>query len=133
MRRAVLADTGPLYAAVDPADQYHTQAQQELKRLEQEGLEVFVAYANLLECYTLILHRLGISTAFRWLNEIQEGASLINPTLDDYHAAMSRIQRYRDQAFTLFDVVLAILSERLALPVWTYDHHFDVMRVPVWR
>ena len=91
MRWAVLADTGPLYAAVDPADQYYTQAQQELKRLEREGL------------------------------------------LDDYHAAMSRIQRYRDQAFTLFDVVLAILSERLALPVWTYDHHFDVMRVPVWR
>jgi predicted nucleic acid-binding protein len=133
MRRAVLADTGPLYAAVDRDDQYHTQAQQELKRLEREGLAVFVAYSNVLECYTLVLHRLGISTAFRWLNEIQEGAGLVNPTRDDYHTAMARIQRYPDQTFTLFDVVLAILSERLALPVWTYDHHFDVMRVPVWR
>ena len=33
MRSAVLADSGPLYAAVDPDDAYHPQAQRELKRL----------------------------------------------------------------------------------------------------
>jgi len=28
---------------------------------------------------------------------------------------------------------LAALSARLNAPIWTYDHHFDVMRVKVWR
>jgi len=51
MRQVVLADTGPLYAAVDPTDHYHLQAQ----------------------------------------------------------------------------------SERLGLPVWTYDYHFNLMRANVWR
>jgi predicted nucleic acid-binding protein len=27
----------------------------------------------------------------------------------------------------LFDAVYAALAERLDLPVWTFDHHFDVM------
>jgi hypothetical protein len=28
---------------------------------------------------------------------------------------------------------VATLAGRLGLEVWTYDHHFDVMRVAVWR
>lgn len=38
-----------------------------------------------------------------------------------------------DQAITLFDATLAVLASRLKLEVWTYDHHFDVMRAKVWR
>jgi predicted nucleic acid-binding protein len=33
----------------------------------------------------------------------------------------------------MFDAVTAVLARRLELPVWTYDHHFDVMRIAVWR
>jgi hypothetical protein len=62
MRSAVLADSGPLYAAVDPDDAYHPQAQREL-----------------------------------------------------------------------FNATLAVLAARLGVAVWTYDHHFDIMRVEVWR
>ncbi|MFZ1029942.1 MAG: hypothetical protein WAN66_27370 [Limnoraphis robusta] len=42
--RAVIADTGPLYAAFDPSDQYHIQSQAELQRLAQESLEVIILY-----------------------------------------------------------------------------------------
>ena len=31
------------------------------------------------------------------------------------------------------DAVAAALSWRLDLPVWSYSHHFDVVRVEVWR
>jgi hypothetical protein len=31
------------------------------------------------------------------------------------------------------DAVVATLAEQLDLPVWTFDHHFDVMACPVWR
>jgi predicted nucleic acid-binding protein len=47
--------------------------------------------------------------------------------------AVQYIQRYSDQPITLADGVLAVLSQRLSLPVWTFDHHFDVMRANRWR
>jgi predicted nucleic acid-binding protein len=43
-RRAVLADTGPLYAAADPDDAHHKRAHQELQKLAREQYEVLVAY-----------------------------------------------------------------------------------------
>lgn len=47
----VLADTGPLYAAVDPSDEHHERAQEDIRRLNSEGFGVAVAYPTLCECY----------------------------------------------------------------------------------
>jgi predicted nucleic acid-binding protein len=60
-------------------------------------------------------------------------ASLVNPSPEDYRQALSRIQTMTDQPVTLFDATVASLATRLELDVWTYDHHFDLMRVRVWR
>ena len=92
-----------------------------------------MAYPTLCESYSLILYRLGIVAAHGWLEELQEYASLINPTPDDYGKAFERLLEYQDQGFSMFDAVTASVSERLKAPAWTYDHHFDVMRVEVWR
>ena len=129
----VLADTGPLYAAIDPDDQYHSRAQRELRELAQGGFTVLLAYPTLLETYTLVRYRLGHATAKSWAGEITAGTVLINPTVEDYGMALTKVIAYPDQAITLFDGVLAVLAERLGHPVWTYDYHFDVMRLPVWR
>jgi predicted nucleic acid-binding protein len=51
----VLADTGPLYAAVDPSDDHHERAQGDIRRLNSEGIGVTVAYPTLCECYSLVL------------------------------------------------------------------------------
>jgi predicted nucleic acid-binding protein len=133
MRRGVLADTGPLYAAVDPDDQYHARARAELDRLDAAGLGVAIAYPTLLEAYTLVMQRLGTVIAQRWLDEIAGAVALVQPTADDYSSAMLRVRAYPDQRLTLTDLVVATVSDRLACPVWTYDHHFDLLRVVVWR
>lgn len=31
------------------------------------------------------------------------------------------------------DAINAEISDRLQIPMWTYDHHFDVMGSRVWR
>jgi predicted nucleic acid-binding protein len=133
MKRAVLADTGPLYAAVDPDDAHHKRAHRELRRLAGDQQEVLVAYPTLLEAYTLLLFRLGKAASSRWLTDLAQGATLINPTPEDYRQAVARILSFSDQPITLFDSVVAVLAARLDVDVWTYDHHFDLMRVPVWR
>ncbi|HSZ03510.1 MAG TPA: PIN domain-containing protein [Terriglobales bacterium] len=132
MRPAVLADTGPLYAAADPDDAHHKRSRRELRRLADENYEIIVAYPTLLEAYTLVLFRLGETAAMRWLEEMA-GAAPVNPSADDYRQAVVRVQSLKDQSITLFDALVASLAGRLGLEVWTYDHHFDVMRVAVWR
>jgi predicted nucleic acid-binding protein len=132
MTRAVLADTGPLYAAVDPHDAHHKQAIAELRKLDREKRAVVVAYPILREAYTMVLHRHGRSTASDWLADMAD-AALVNPTPEDYRRAVAKIGTLADQRITLLDATLAVLATRLNLEVWTYDHHFDVMRVSVWR
>jgi predicted nucleic acid-binding protein len=132
MTRAVLADTGPLYAAVDPHDARHKQALAELRKLDREKREVVVAYPILLEAYTIVLHRLGRNCAADWLTDMAD-AALVNPTPEDYRRAVAKIGALADQPITLFDATVAALATRLNLEVWTYNHHFEVLRIPVWR
>ncbi len=132
MTHAVLADTGPLYAAADEGDVHHKRALQELQRLARDRREVVVAYPTLLEAYTLVLFRLGRSAASGWLTDMA-AAALVNPTPEDYRQAFATIRALADQPITLFDATAAILATRLGLEVWTYDHHFDLLRVKVWR
>jgi len=132
MMRAVLADTGPLYAAVDPEDAHHRRALQELRALNGEKREIVVLYPTLLEAHSLILFRLGRDTAWDWLTDMAD-AALVNPTAEDYRHATAKLRALTDRSLTLFDTVAAVVATRLKMDVWTYDHHFDVMRVGVWR
>ncbi|MDA2937242.1 hypothetical protein MYX75_03135 [Acidobacteria bacterium AH-259-A15] len=61
------------------------------------------------------------------------GSALLSPSKDDYTAAIHTVKAYKDQPITLFDAVTAKLSSELGWPVWTYDYHFDLMQISVWR
>lgn len=131
--RAVLADTGPLYALSDPDDQYHDRAHEEVRRLAQAHLPVVILWPIVLEAYGLVLRRLSLADAHQWLAELQSGADFINPDPEDYVQASMRVRRYPDQPITLFDALIAVMSERRELPVWTFDHHLDILGANVWR
>ena len=92
-----------------------------------------VAWPVVTECHTLILHRMGIQGAQVWLEELVAAAGLLNPIREDYLEACLRIRSYPDQDISLTDAVVAALSEQTGFPVWTFDHHFDVMGASVWR
>ncbi|GIW50920.1 MAG: hypothetical protein KatS3mg081_0275 [Gemmatimonadales bacterium] len=131
--RVVLADTGPLYAAVDPDDQYHARARAELDLLARQGTGVAVAYPTFAEAYTLVLYRLGSRRAVRFGRELLAGAALLNPSPQDYGQALARLGAHADLPMSLFDAVASVLAERLHLEVWTYDEHFRVLGTPLWR
>jgi predicted nucleic acid-binding protein len=132
VKKAVLADAGPLYAAVDPSDLHHRRARQELQGFSDKSCAVVVSFSTLLEVHSLVLRKIRVSVALGWLREMAD-ATLINPTPDDYRQASARLADFADQSITLFDATLAVVASRTGLPVWTYDHHFEVMRVPIWR
>lgn len=131
--RGIIADTGPLYAAVDIDDQYHQRSQQELKIINQQKLAILVPYPIYLETHKLILQSLGITAALRFTRDIEKQVNFINPTAEDYQKATSIITKFPDQKITLFDAVTVILANQIKLPVWTYDYHFDIMKAEVWR
>jgi predicted nucleic acid-binding protein len=132
MIRAVLADSGPLYAVADEGDGHHQRALRQWQELDRLGLSVLVSYPVLLEAHRLVLQRLGTTAALEWLVEALD-APLMNPTPEDYTQALAIMRSLPDQPVSLVNATVAPLSRRLKLEVWTYDHHFDVMRVPVWR
>jgi predicted nucleic acid-binding protein len=132
MKRSVLADASPLYAAADEADAHHLRALRELQKLARDRRELAVTYPTLLETYSLVLHRMGTNAASKWLTYMAD-VTLLNPTAEDYRQALARVRALTDQHITLFDATVAALATRLNLEVWTYDHHFDAMQVAVWR
>lgn len=123
----------PLFAAVDSDDAYHKRAQSELRLATQEKRELIVSYSTVLETHALVLRRLGAKAAENWLTDILVSAKVVNPSVEDYIGGAVKLATFTDQSITLFDSVLAVLSARLGVQVWTYDHYFDVMRTNVWR
>jgi predicted nucleic acid-binding protein len=132
MIRGVLADTGPLYAANDEGDDHHSRALRQLKELALDRRQVLIAYPILLEAYSLLLFKLGRRAASGWLAEVS-AISFLNPTPEDYAQGLTMVRSFPDQSITLVDATLGALAIRMGLDVWTYDHHFDVMRVGMWR
>jgi predicted nucleic acid-binding protein len=80
---------------------------------------VVVANPILLEAYTLVLYRLGMQAAAAWLNDILNGAALLNPMAQDYHEAVTNLAAFPDQPITLFDATVPVLATRLGIEVWT--------------
>jgi predicted nucleic acid-binding protein len=91
-----------------------------------------VSFSTLLETHSLVMRRLGRQIAQKWLAEMN-AAALVNPNPDDYRQAAARLRTFADQPITLFDATVAALALRMGVQVWTYDHHFDMMRVSIWR
>lgn len=131
--KAVLADTGVLYALVDSKDQHNERAQLESRLLVQAHRRVIVTYPTLQEAYTLVLHRLKPHVAVRWLREVRSGTDLLSVPGGDFQTAMALTERYRDQTLTLHDLVLSVVSNNLNLPIWTFDADFDILGAQVWR
>lgn len=122
-----------MFALVDPSGQYYERAQREREDLAKGGWAIALASITLLETHRLIVQNLGVRRARTWLTEAARSFETVVPVADDYNAAVAVALRYADQDLTLFDTLLYVLSQQLSAPIWTYDHHFDILRAARWQ
>lgn len=130
--RIILADTGPLYAIISPRDQYHERSLAELTALRADRRLMAVTYSTVLETYSLILQRHSQPSAIRWIEDVARNPLILEPIVSDYRQAFEIVRRFTDQPIALFDAVLASFAIRSHLPIWTYDHHFDILGAERW-
>ena len=131
--KAVLIDTGPLFALSAQYDQYNKRAIEELKEIGNSGYHLTVLYSTVSETYSLIQRKTGLDEAVKWLEFANLAYNFINPHKTDYEDAILKILQFADQDISLLDSVTAVVAKRLNFFVWTFDHHFEIMQSPVWR
>lgn len=133
---ALICDTGPLYAAMDIADQDHDAC---ARLLETTSEQVLVPAPVVVELDWLAGQRLGPDAFLSFLADTQEGRiEVINVETQDYERIRELLDRYRDLALGFVDAaVLAIVERRDEPKLATLDHrHFTVVRprhVPALR
>ncbi|GCL39161.1 hypothetical protein Th970_04442 [Sphaerospermopsis reniformis] len=115
--RAIIADTGPLYAAIDIDDQYHQRSKTQIQRINAENLTILVPFPVYLETYYLLLYRLGTEQAIKFARDCIESVYFINPSQEQYIAAAEKAAFFPDQKITLLSApILVTASSKLLTP-----------------
>jgi uncharacterized protein len=125
---ALICDTGPLYAAMDEADQDHALCAELMAgRMEQ----LVVPAPVLVELEWLASRRLGPLPFETFLSDVEDGVvRIVDLTRSEYRRVRDLCRQYRDLPLGFVDASVVAIAERLREPKpATLDHrHFHVVR-----
>ena len=125
---ALICDTGPLYAAMDIADQDHVAC---ARLLETTDEQVLVPAPVVVELDWLVGQRLGPDAFLSFLADSLDGLlEVVDLQTQDYLRVRELLDRYRDLALGFVDAAVLSVVERLGeTKLATLDHrHFTVLR-----
>jgi len=124
----ILADTGPLVAALNPRDPAHTAC----RRFLQSNQDVVVIPSLVIAEVTYFLgHLNGAAAEARFLRTLAGRALAVeDPMLTDYERAADLVEQYGDFPIGTIDAVIVAMAERLSVTtILTLDHrHFRAIR-----
>lgn len=125
MKRAVIADTGPLVALFDQGDAFHAWAKDGLGRIEEPLLTSEAVLSEVLFLLTPLRKSRAAFEEF-W----QEGGLRI--ALDaqtQMESLVGLLRKYADVPMSLADATVMRLCElNRSAVVWTLDSHFRIYR-----
>ena len=125
---ALICDTGPLYAAMDIADQDHVAC---ARLLETTDEQVLVPSPVVVELDWLVGQRLGPDAFLSFLADSLDGLlEVVDLQTQDYLRVRELLDRYRDLALGFVDAAVLSVVERLGeTKLATLDHrHFTIVR-----
>ena len=125
---ALICDTGPLYAAMDIADQDHVAC---ARLFETTDEQVLVPAPVVVELDWLVGQRLGPDAFLSFLADSLDGLlEVVDLQTQDYLRVRELLDRYRDLALGFVDAAVLSVVERLGeTKLATLDHrHFTIVR-----
>ena len=128
MSRAVVVDTGPLYAYIDADDAHHASCAEFLA--DQDGTLIVPQLVITEVCY-LVQTRLGTRAELLFLGDLASGAFSVEPVaVTDWFRVIELVDKYRDFPLGTVDATVVACAERLGIgDVATLDHrHFRAVR-----
>lgn len=126
--KAVLADTGALYAAVDTSDRWH----QKVKQFLEETSDLLMMPVTVMPevCYLLNSH-LGYYAEHQFVKSCVEGEIQVeNLIQEDLFRALQLMEQFSDANIGFVDASVAAVAERMKIDrILTTDRrHFSLFR-----
>lgn len=123
----IFIDTGAFLARYVERDQYHLQAVEFWKRLQQDRRRCFTSNFVLDETITLLARRTTYAFAAERAAKLlaSRSLSILRSDEQDETEALQVFQKYADQQVSFTDCVSFVLMEKQGLKsVFTFDRHF---------
>lgn len=132
---SVFVDTSALYALINRSDIDHGRAIDCLSSLSDGNTSLITSNFILSETYTLILYKIGRTTALRVINGIRESYEIERISLKDEENAWQIITDFDDKNFSYVDATTFAIMTRLGLgEVFSFDDHFnqypEIQKIP---
>ncbi len=129
----VFADTSYWFSLAVRADINHDRTLALTRRLQTDGVLLYLSVLIAAETHRLILHKLGIEAGRRFIDQLSlqvgRGFVIVLPvTWETTIEARQTMEKYDDQDITLTDATSAVLMRRNRIEtVAGYDRHFEMM------
>ncbi|BCV19959.1 type II toxin-antitoxin system VapC family toxin [Moorella sp. Hama-1] len=132
----VFINTGMWFGYLVQGDQNHHEAAQVMISLQAEGILLVTSDLILSETYTLLMRKLDIKAALKFLDiirqQVEERFTEIIWVDDEIlKEARTILEKFSDHPLTLADATSAAILKLKKIPrIATFDHHFSIMRFP---
>ncbi|MGE5604457.1 MAG: type II toxin-antitoxin system VapC family toxin [Bacteroidota bacterium] len=136
MSYEVFIDTGFWFAYLVRQDNHHQNSVKLMEELMSEGSLLSTSELVISETYTLLMREVGAAAALKFMEllqlQIEEGFTKIYwinwPVMEESRRIL---QKYIDHQLSFADAASAALVIKYGIPaIATYDHHFQMMRLP---
>ena len=124
----IVADTGPLYAALDRSDSWHESVAASMAGIREP---LIVPLPVLVEVCQLLAARTSARDEARFLRACANGEVQVEPLTDqDLERAADLVERYADARIGFVDASVVAIAERLRVKrLLTIDRrHFSIIR-----